>query len=207
VFADAVGVVGALALAALFERRAAIGRGARAAALAVTLACLFVYFEPIVSMARAYLHRNGQFPVLANFASSTELYWVVGYGVNRDIVRGALEVNFDADKFPGLSLHEPIPDWRGFKTLVIDVENPEAIPLNLGVRVHDRRHGRTYGDRFNRRFELAAIERRVIRIPLDDIRRAPRERLMDMGRISDITLFRSGSAGSRRVRIYTLRLE
>jgi hypothetical protein len=207
VFADAVGVIGALSLAALFERRAAIGRGARAAALAVTLACLFVYFEPIVSMARAYLHRNGQFPVLANFASRTELYWVVGFGVNRDIVRGALEVDFDADKFPGLSLHEPMPDWRGFKTLVIDVENPEAIPLKLGVRVHDRRHGRTYGDRFNRRFEIAPTERRVIRITLDDIRRAPRERLMDMGHISDITLFRSGSAGSRRVRIYTVRLE
>jgi len=207
VFADAVGVACALALAALFDRRAAIGRGTRLAASLVALACFFVYLEPIVSMARAYLHRNGQFPVLADFSSSTELYWVVGYGINRDIVRGALDVEFDADTFPGLSLHEPVADWQGFKTLVIDVENPETVPLYLGVRVHDRRHGKTYYDRFNRRFELAGTERRELRVPLEEIQRAPRERLMDMGHISDITLFRSGKKGSRRVRIYTVRLE
>jgi hypothetical protein len=207
VFADAVGVLFALALFALFDRRAAIGKGTRLAAATVALVCAVMYLEPIVSMARAYLHRNGQFPVLADFSSSTELYWVVGYGVNRDIVRGALEVTFDADKFPGLSLHEPVPDWRGFKTLVIDVENPEAVPLNLGVRVHDRRHGKTYVDRFNRRFDLEPAERRSLRIPIDEIRHAPRERLMDMARISDITLLRGGKTGSQRVRIYTVRLE
>ena len=207
VFADAAGVLCALALFALFDRRTAIGRGTRSAALVVALVCTYLYLEPIVSMTRAYLHRDGQFPVLANFSSSTELYWVVGYGVNRDIVRGALDVDFDDENFPGLSLHEPVPDWRGFKTLLIDVENPEAIPLDLGVRVHDRRHGKTYGDRFNRRFDLAATERRVIRISLDDVRRGPRERLMDLGHISDITLFRGGKTGSRRVRIYSLRLE
>jgi VanZ family protein len=207
VFADAVGVVCALALFALFDRRAAIGKGTRLAAAALALVCIVMYFEPIVSMGRAYLHRNGQFPMLADFSSSTELYWVVGYGVNRDIVRGALEVEFDADTFPGLSLHEPMPDWSGFKTLVIDVENPETVPLYLGVRVHDRRHGKTYNDRFNRRFDLAGSERRELRIALDDIRHAPRERLMDMAHISDITLLRSGKTGSRRVRIYSVRLQ
>jgi hypothetical protein len=73
--------------------------------------------------------------------------------------------------------------------------------------VHDRRHGKTYIDRFNRRVQLAPTERRVLRIALEDIQHGPRDRLMDMGRISDITLFRSGKTGSRRVRIYTVRLE
>ncbi|MEJ0084872.1 MAG: hypothetical protein WDO72_04290 [Pseudomonadota bacterium] len=207
VLADAVGVACALALFALFDRRAAIGRGTRVMAAVIALVCIFLYLQPIVSMARAYLHRNGQFPVLADFTSSNERYWVVGYGVNRDLVRGALEVDFDAENFPGVSLHEPVPDWRGFSTLAIDVENPAAIPLDLGVRVHDLRHGKTYFDRFTRSFDLGAGERRVLRIPLDDIRRGPRERLMDMGHISDITLFRGGSTGSRRLRIYTVRLE
>jgi VanZ family protein len=207
VFADAVGVVCALALYVLFDRQAGIRRSTRLGASVVALVCIVAYFEPVVSMARAYLHRNGQFPVLADFSSTTELYWVVGYGINRDIVRGALDVEFDADTFPGLSLHEPVPDWRGFKTLVIDVENSETVPLFLGVRVHDRRHGRTYNDRFNRRFELAGGERRELSVALDEIRRAPHERLMDMGHISDITLFRSGKKGSRHVRIYSVRLE
>ena len=207
VFADVVGVVCALALYALFDRRTGLSRSTRIAASFVALVCIVMYLEPIVSMTRAYLHRNGQFPVLANFSSSTELYWVVGYGVNLDIVRGALEVDFDAEPFPGVSLHEPVPDWRGFKTLIIDVENPEVEPLELGVRVHDRRHGKIFIDRFNRSIELAPTERRTLRIALADIHRGPRERLMDMGHISDITLFRVAKAGSRRVRIYSLRLE
>ena len=205
VFADAVGVACALALYALFDRR--VGKTTRATALLVALACAALYLAPIVSMTRAYLYRNGHFPVLADFASSTELYWVVGFGVNRELVRGALDVDFDSDVFPGVSFHEPVPDWRGFTTLVIDVENPAADPLDLGVRVHDRRHGRTFSDRFNRHIELKATERRQLRISLDDIRHAPRGRLMDMGHISDITLFRGGKTGSRRVRIYSLRLE
>ena len=207
VFTDAVGVVCALALLALFDRRPGVGRATRITASLVALVCIVTYLEPIVSMTRAYLHRNGQFPVLANFASSTELYWVVGYGVNRDLVRGALDVDFDAEPSPGVSLHEPVPDWRGYKTLIVDVENPEVEPLNLGVRVHDRRHGKMFFDRFNRRFELAPTERRTLRIELEDIQRGPRERLMDMGHISDITLFRGAKSGSRRVRIYSLRLE
>jgi VanZ family protein len=207
VFADAMGVVCALALFALFERRALIAKTTRAAALLLALVCIAVYLAPVVSMTRAYLHRNGEFPVLANFASSTELYWVVGYGVNRDIVRGALDVTFESSQFPGVSLHEPVPDWRGYQTLVIDVENPEVTPLDLAVRVHDRGHNKTYFDRFNRVIQLAPTQRRLLRISLDDIHRAPRERLMDMGHISDITLFRAGPAGSRRLRIYTLRLE
>ena len=207
VFADAVGVACALALFALFDRRAAIAKLTRLVAAAVALVCIVMYLEPIVSMTRAYLHRNSEFPVLVDFSSSTDLYWVVGYGVNRDLVRGALDVDFEADRFPGLSLHEPAPDWRGFKTLVIDVENPDAAPLELWVRVHDRGHGKTFADRFNRGFVLAPAERRELHIALDDIRRAPRERLMEMGHISDITLFRGGSTGSRRLRIYTARLE
>jgi hypothetical protein len=207
VFVDAIGVVCALALYALFDRRTEIARYTRLAALVVALVCIVAYVSPIVRMTRAYLHRNGEFPVLADFRSSTELSWIVGYGVNRDIVRGALEVEFEADEFPGVSLYEPVHDWRRFKTLRIDVENPASEDLELVVRVHDRRHGKVFSDRFNRRFKLGAGVRRELEIPLEDIRHGPRDRLMDMGHISDITLFRGSHKGSRRLRVYSLRLE
>jgi hypothetical protein len=42
---------------------------------------------------------------------------------------------------------------------------------------------------------------------LDDIRHGPKNRLMDMTRISDITLFRDGKTGSRELRIHAMRLE
>ncbi len=207
VLADAMGVVCALALFALFDRKAAMRRPVRIAAFAVALACIVAYAAPLLRMTRAYLHRNGQFPVLADFRADIEQFWVVGYGINRVKVGDALEVEFLADEFPGASLHEPVADWSKYQTLVIDVENPEPLDLRLAVRVHDDHHNKQFNDRFNRVFDLRAGERREIRIPLDEIRHGSRKRLIDMHHISDITLFRGDNHGSRRLRIYTLRLE
>ena len=75
------------------------------------------------------------------------------------------------------------------------------------MRVHDIGHSREYADRFNRMFDLAPGERRSLRIPLDDIQRAPRNRLMNMTQISDVTLFRTKEGGSQRLRLHSMRLE
>ncbi len=208
VFADWVGVLLALMLYLLVDKRAPRGRALRAAALLVIAACLASYVAPIVDMLRAYAHRDGQFPVLASFDSRLELYWMVSYGIRREIRDGALDVEFDAPLFPGFSFHEPVPDWRGYRTLAIDVENPDAtLPLKMGIRVHDARHAHTYVDRFNRSFDFAPGERRQLRIPLEEIRHGPRNRLMDMAHISDVTLFRLRDSPSQRMRLYGMRLE
>jgi len=207
VAADVVGVVCGLAVYAVFERRSALRAWHRAFALVVAISCIAIFLEPLVRMGRAYVHRNAEFPVLADFHSRLELYWTMSIGVNREIVDDALEVKFGPDEFPGVAFHEPVPDWRGYKILAIDVENPGDAPLKLGVRVHDRLHNRMYHDRFNRNFELAPKERRNLRILVEDIRHGPRERLMDMAHISDITLFKARLQGSDRLRVYSLRLE
>jgi VanZ family protein len=207
VIADALGVVLALAAYAIFERRSPLRRWHRVTAFVVAIACIAIFILPIVRMARAYVHRNGQFPVLADFHSRLELYWTVSIGVKRDIVGGVLAVEFGDEEFPGVSFHEPVPDWSRYKTLLIDVKNPDSLPLELVVRVHDRAHTRAFHDRYNKSFKLAAGERRTLRIPLEDIRRGPRQRLMDMTQISDITLFKGASAGSRTLHIHALKLE
>ena len=207
VAADVVGVICGLAVYALFERRSALRRWHRVAALIVAISCIAIFLEPLVRMGRAYVHRNGQFPVLADFHSRIELYWTMSIGVDRDIVDDALEVRFGAQEFPGVAFHEPVPDWRRYKILLIDVENPGDLPLKLSVRVHDDVHNRMYNDRFNRNFELAPKERRNLRISVEDIQHGPRNRLMDMAHISNITLFKSRVPGSDRLRVYSLRLE
>jgi hypothetical protein len=207
VFADVVGTVGALALYAMFERRSPLTRWHRALALLVAIGCLVIYMRPLVAMTRAYLHRNGQFPVLADFHSRTELYWTMSLGARREIVDDSLDVEFIADEFPGVSFHEPVADWSAYKVLVLDLENPDPQVLHLGVRVHDIEHNRQFVDRFNRRIDLAAGERRTLRITLEDIRKGPRNRLIDLRQISDITLFRGENAGSKRLVIHTIRLE
>jgi hypothetical protein len=204
---DVIGVLLAVAVFALFDRQARMSRAMRVTAVVVVLTCAAVYLAPLVTMTRAYLHRNGQFPVIADFRSSNELSWIVGYGVNRSLVRDALDIEFYADEFPGVSLHEPVPDWSGYQTLAIDLENPDADPLVITVRVHDRGHGREYNDRYNRGFDLAPQERRTLRIALDEIRRGPKQRLMNMRQISDITVFRGTRSGSQHLRLYSVRLE
>jgi hypothetical protein len=207
VFADALGAVCALALYALFDRHSALKRWHRILAILIAATCIVTYVAPIATMTRAYLHRNGQFPVLANFESRAEMFWTRNIGVRREIAGGALVVHFVADETPGVSFHEPVPDWRGYRTLVLEVENPSTESLNLGVRVHDRKHNWSFNDRFNRSYDLAAGERRTLRIGLDQIRNGPKNRLMDMQRISDITLFRGKKTGSRELRIHGIRLE
>jgi hypothetical protein len=157
-------------------------------------------------MVRAYLHRDAQFPVIASFDSRIELFWIVSFGLKRELRDGALDVEFDADQYPGVSFFEPVPDWRQYGKLVVDVENPGTEVLHFGVRVHDVGHGREYADRFNRRFELGAGERRVFEIPLEDVRRAPRNRLMNMGQVSDVSVFRIHGPGSKRMRLHNMRL-
>lgn len=207
VFADTVGVLCALAVYALFDGAARFRRSRRVVAVAVVATCATIYLTPIVNMSRAYLHRNAQFPVLADFHSPVELFWTVSLGVRREIVDGALRVDFVADEFPGLSFHEPVPDWRAYKSLLIDLDNPGSEPLTLGVRVHEIGHGREYSDRFNRHFEIAPGERRVLRIAIEDIRNGPRSGPMNLQRVSDITLFRGENSGSRQLRLYDMRLE
>jgi hypothetical protein len=207
VFSDAVGAACALAVFALFDRRTRLARATWLFALTVALACVAFYVTPLVRMSVAYVHRNGQFPVIADFRSPIDQFWTVGYGTNRSLRGDALEVEFVGGPWPGVSLHEPVPDWSGYRTLLIDVENPDTVKLGLTVRVHDRGHWREYSDRFNRHYELAAGERRTLRIDLGEVARAPKGRLMDMRQISNVALFRDTRGGGKRLRIYTLHLE
>lgn len=207
VIADCIGALCALAVYALFDRRNTLRRWHRLLAVLVALTCITIYMAPIVTMARAYLYRNGQFPVIASFDSDLELLWTRAVGVRRDITNGTLNVLFVADETPGIAFREPVPDWLSYQTLAIDLENPGSAPLSLGVRLQDWHHNWKFNDRFNRSYQLAAGERRTLLISLDDVRRGPRTRLMDMEQISDITLFRDQNSGSRVLRVHSIRLQ
>jgi len=207
VFSDAVGATCALAVHALFDRRSQITRATWVGALVVALACAAFYVAPLVRMSVAYVHRNGQFPVIADYRSPVDQLWTVGYGVERSIEGDALEVVFVRGRFPGIRLNEPVGNWSAYRTLLIDVENPDTEKLGLTVRIHDRGHGESYSDRYNRRFELGPGERRTLRVDLGEVARAPKGRLMNMRHISDIRLFRDETGGANRMRIFSLRLE
>jgi hypothetical protein len=90
--------------------------------------------------------------------------------------------------YSGVVLDEPYPDWRGARTLELTFVSDLDKPLPLVVRVHDDRHDNRTADRFNRRLVVQPGFNRIV-IPLDDVRRAPDRREMDMRHIRQVLLF------------------
>lgn len=175
------------------------------------LACIGAtawWASPLVECGRAYWDRSGQFPVLARFQSQRDLYFITSTATDARIVApGALRLVLDSGPWPGVSLDEPVPDWRGYRTLALDVANPGPAPLPLQLRVNDRRHNGHTDDRFNTEFSLPPSTRLTIRIALEDIAHAPRARRMDLGRISQLILFRDTGAPDQVLLLHRIWLQ
>ena len=90
--------------------------------------------------------------------------------------------------YSGLTFDEPYPDWSGHQRLTFTVVSDLDRPLVLVIRVHDATHDQRYADRFNRRLTIEPGVNRIA-IPIDDIRRAPDRREMDLGRVRGIVIF------------------
>jgi VanZ family protein len=90
--------------------------------------------------------------------------------------------------YPGITLREPYPDWRWARSLELTLVSDLDAPLMLTIRIHDAAHDNRYEDRFNRQLVVRPGVNRIL-IPLDDVRRAPARREMDMRHIRQIILF------------------
>ena len=163
------------------------------AALTSVLALL-----PVAQCALAYRHRDSNFPVLADFRSSSDTYLMrateppfrririaEGRG-NR--VTTALLVPYSTATWPGVVFEEPVPDWRAFESLAIDIYNPGNEPQSIVVGVHDVTYNGTAADRFTAHYELGAHTRRTILIPMSAIRDAPHGRTLDLRRIGRLAV-------------------
>jgi len=170
----------------------------------------FVLAVPFVTCIQAYARRSATFPVLADYRESFDDYFLQAQGTSRahDLMpeawagysgEQAMRISFGAVTWPGLHFAEPAPDWRGYETLALDVTNPNTEALPLSIRIHDRSHDNQYSDRFNAQIELEPLERSVVRLPVIDIARAPRNRNLDIDEISGLILFVSGNSEPERI--------
>jgi len=197
------------------EGRARIGRGI---VLLVCAGAVAYWLNPFVQCALAYWHRHAEFPVLAQFHSQRDLDFISSSGSDTRIVPAApladggpaepaLQASLDSGPWPGITVSEPAPDWHGYHTLALDLGNPGTLELPLRFRVNDRAHKGDVDDRFNMDLTLLPGVRKTVRIPVESIAASPRTRRMDMGRISQLTLFRDGGAPGQVVRLYRIWLE
>ncbi|MFH1679601.1 MAG: hypothetical protein ABIH26_03040 [Candidatus Eisenbacteria bacterium] len=91
-------------------------------------------------------------------------------------------------RYPGIHFGDFETDWGGFDTLSLDVRNEGAETFELVVRVDDRDSGEEFANRYNGSFRLAPGES-SIRIPLEEVRRAPASRTLDLSHIDQFIIF------------------
>jgi VanZ like protein len=162
----------------------------------MTLACaaLLTAALPVVWSAAAYIHRDREFPVIVQFASALDRYFLFDCAARRDLARvenSQLLVTLQPDCHRQIGLGEPYSDWTGYTHLNVDIANTTSTETHFTIRIEDTQHNQEYWDRFNQTFVLAGNERKIMSIPIDSIRHAPKSRVMNMKEIYWMEIFAS----------------
>jgi VanZ family protein len=91
-------------------------------------------------------------------------------------------------RVPALSFDEPYPDWSHAQRLVFSIVSYHEQTFRLRFRVSDADYNGDDADAFYRDLDLEKGPHQID-IPIEEIRRAPRARELDLTRIRNITLF------------------
>lgn len=195
---DTAGALFGLALFALLERRPETAR--RWAWTTMFGALLVLAWQPL-QVARAYAERGAAFPTLAPLGRAADAAFVAAREATLDrsaLPEGfataagespALRLTFASGARPALELTEPAPDWRGWSTLALDVTNPGDETTQWILRILDERHDWTHEDRLNLPVTIPPRTRTTLRVAVAAIERAPTQRPMDLGAITNVMLF------------------
>jgi hypothetical protein len=155
-----------------------------------------------------------QFPVLADFETPWEISrWGGDAEFSRDrryVTAGlfSLKIELNTSTYSGVSLNYFPSDWSDYKSLRMDLFNPNAMVLMVTCRIHDEehaQHGLQYKDRFNRSFGLKPGWN-YISIPLADVAAAPRTRTINLHVIEDLSIFAARLEQPRTVYLDHVRL-
>ena len=160
------------------------------------------------------LARN-QFPILADFESSSELdRWQGGASfeiVAQPTVSGekSLRIDLGTERYSGVNLKYFPGNWQNYQALRFNIYNPDEIPLTITCRIHDLQHSRgyhLYNDRFNRRFVLAPGWNEIA-IAIEDIIQSAKTRQISIQEIDGIGLFVARLPAPRSIYLDSMRLE
>ena len=220
---DSVGVVTALAIYASFDRRTRErGPLARPALRRLLrwggVTTLLIAATPTILWAISFGDRNARFPVIYasdsywsnRFVRATDaMFGRAGMDVTTDpsgeSVTG-MELQFAFGHYPGIVIMDVYPDWSGYDSLILVMHVPDSSDLALGLRIDDRKNNREYWDRFQATMELNPGTNRLA-FSLDDIRRSPRNRAMDMTDVVALLVYGNPTVAGRRVLLEEIRLK
>lgn len=175
--------------------------------LFTVLWCLFELYP--ISEAALDRWRMGQsMPNLANFETKAELSrWSEGsyerlpsevltfsedFAAHpKEINSHVLKIALNTKRYTGIVGAGLFRDWSEYKVLQFDIYNPNDYLLRLNLKIEDTSAmsgNMAYHNRFNGIYELHPGSSRI-RVSLDEIANAPREREMDLSAIHRLSLF------------------
>ncbi|MDJ0919118.1 MAG: VanZ family protein [Woeseiaceae bacterium] len=213
--ADWLGAAGFASIAIAFAKSFRMSGAARTALVAGGIAVLAWALLPLAKVSAAYIERNQAVPELVVFDARYNSTFMRTQNVtltkqSRGSAGGvSAHVRLEDGPWPGVILRDLYPDWTDYEALVIELQNPEAILLNLNVRVDDDEHRfgeQRYSDRYNLRFELEPGTK-MLRIPISDIADGPATRKMDVSSIDGVIIFGVRKDAGRTFLIHSIRLE
>lgn len=201
------------------ERRRPLGLRRRWA-IAAALVLLIAAGATLTLTSAAYVARRSALPTLFPLDGSWWEARFITTGNSRLVTGSAAgaprltppstaplaRLDLRAGRYPGITLAEPYPDWRRYRRLVFTIVSDLDAPLPVSIRIHDAPHDHRYRDRFNRRLTVRPGTNRFA-ISLDDVRRAPAGRQMDMRRIRGVILYVPRLAQPTHLYLGPLRLE
>jgi hypothetical protein len=199
---NVVGAASALALWAGVDKRLEVGSAwpswrihLRLLAVAMVSCSLL----PLGWTVESYRRMNRRVPVLFRFDSKLDLLFVRSREADVELVRAptgwteyeghrVVRVTFRPARYPSVSTIEIYRDWEGYEYLEWDLFLEQDRDADLILRVHDFAHVGHHRDRFNEKVTVRPGPNRI-RVSLAEIRRAPRDREMDMSAIQSLILF------------------
>ena len=135
-----------------------------------------------------------QVPVIADFESPFEHLRWTGSAVHKvvqDHARSgdsALRVMFSTQRYSGVSLRSVHHDWHSYDLLRLQVFNPDVDEFVMYMRIEDKLHNNDYSDRYNSSF-MVVSGWNVLEVPLVNVERAPKQRLLDLRQVANVGLF------------------
>jgi hypothetical protein len=114
--------------------------------------------------------------------SLSDLYAVQG--------KKSLKLELFPSSYPGLSPKLKHYDWRGYQNFCFNVYNPLSEPVNLVLRIDDRKDALEYNDRYNKTFILKPGANKL-KIPLESLKTSGTERPLELKNIYRFLIFMS----------------
>lgn len=162
---------------------------------------LAIAFSPMASVAGAYTTRSAKVPVLAELGAEWQAPLTSVPDAHVDRVpaprdwegmqgRTVARVRFLDAPWPGIAIREPWPDWSGYDRLRFRVWSDLPGPVQLNVRIDDVIRTRAWKDRYDGSV-IVTPGANDFSIPLATVREAPRDRTMDLSRVSQFFFFTS----------------